>query len=226
MHFSNLPRHIAFIMDGNRRWARRLGLTAFRGHREGLKRSREIINECKKLGVFCVTLWGFSTENWKRGKKEIDYLMRLFEKFLDENIDDFHKNGVCMRHIGRKDRLPSSLVNKIIAAEKLTKDNNTFVLCIALDYGGRDEICRAVEKIKNGECCSEDKIRVLLDTAGFPDPDLIVRTSGEMRLSGFLVWQSAYSELYFTHKCFPEFTVRELHKALREYEKRKRTYGA
>lgn len=225
MTFSHLPQHVAFIMDGNRRWARRLGLTSFQGHKKGLERSKEIIDECKELGISCVTLWGFSTENWSRSKREVDYLMRLFERFLDGHIDGFHKNAIRIFHIGRKDRLPVSLVKKIADAEKLTRNNSSLTLCIALDYGGRDELCRAVRKMKNNKDCSEDKIRVLIDTADLPDPDLIVRTSGEMRLSGFLMWQGAYSELYFTKKCFPEFTVFEFHKALKEYGRRRRTYG-
>jgi undecaprenyl diphosphate synthase len=226
MKFQVLPKHVAFIMDGNRRWAKRNKLTAFQGHQKGLERAKEVIDECRRLQLSCVTLWGFSTENWKRSRREVSYLMRLFERYLQGHIDELHKNNVVIFHIGRKDRLPSRLMKILSDAEKLTGKNTGMVLQLAIDYGGRDEILRAVSKISRKRSCSEKDFRVLLDTVGSPDPDLIVRTSGEMRLSGFLIWQGAYSELYFTKKCFPEFTTSELHKAFKEYEKRKRNYGA
>ena len=225
MKFSVLPKHVALIMDGNRRWAKREGFTAFRGHREGLERSREIIEEARRLGIKYVTLWGFSTENWERSKREVSYLMELFEKYLRDNINELHSKGIRVVHIGRKDRLPKKLLRLFTEAEKLTGKNQDFTLILAIDYGGRDEIIRAIQKIKKKESCTEEDFCVLLDTVNLPDPDLIIRTSGEIRLSGFLMWQGAYSELYFTKKCFPEFTVNEFHKALKEYEKRGRTYG-
>ena len=220
-----LPKHVALIMDGNRRWAKQKGLTTFQGHKKGLERSREIIEESRKLGIKYVTLWGFSTENWKRSKREVGYLMKLFENYLIDNIEELHSKGVCIVHIGRKDRLPKKLIQLFARAEKLTSKNQDFRLNLAIDYGGRDEIIRAIQKIKKKERCTEEDFCVLLDTVNSPDSDLIIRTSGEMRLSGFLMWQGAYSELYFTKKCFPEFTVGEFHKALKEYSGRKRTRG-
>lgn len=214
-------------MDGNRRWAKAQGISTFRGHQAGFERSKEIIQESLRLDIEVVTLWGFSTENWKRSKREVDYLMRLFERYIISSVDTLHKKGIRIRHIGRKDRLPKYLMKLLQDAEKLTGKNSKMILQLALDYGGRDEILRALQKWKKpASILTEEAFSLLLDTADVLDPDLIVRTSGEIRLSGFLPWQGVYSELYFTRTPFPAFTVSQFHKALREYQRRKRNFGS
>lgn len=227
MNKENLPQHVAFIIDGNRRWAVKNGLPKFEGHRRGLARTREMIEECLNLGIGHCTIWGFSTENWKRGQAEVNYLMALFEEYLKEHVQALHEKKVRIIHLGRKDRIPSSVVKLLEWAENLTKQNSGLILNLAIDYGGRDEIIRAITGgIDRGITSFPPEIfSDLLDTKNSPDPDLIIRTSGEKRLSGFLPWQSAYSELYFTDICFPDFTVEEFHKALEDYARRKRNIG-
>lgn len=226
MEIENIPQHIALIMDGNRRWAKNKGLPKLEGHRQGLKRTKELVDECLKLGLKYCTLWCFSTENWQRDRKEVDYLMRLFEEYLLKHVKDLHEKGIRIVHIGRKDRLPKKLASLFQEAEDLTAKNTNLVLNLAIDYGGRDEIIRGIKSlVAKKQDFTESNFSLSLDTAGSPDPDLIIRTSGESRLSGFLLWQSAYSELIFTDTCFPDFDVVELHKALEEYSERNRTRG-
>ena len=225
---AHLPQHVALIMDGNRRWAEKKGLPKFEGHRQGLKRTREIVDECLSLGIPHCTLWCFSTENWKRDQKEVDYLMKLFEEYLNNHVQELHEKGIRIHHIGRKDRLPKELQELFSSAEVLTQENTALTVHLAIDYGGRDEILRAVEKAcaKGKSSWTEADFSLILDTAGSPDPDFIIRTSGEHRLSGFLLWQSTYSELYFTDTCFPDFGTEAFQKALDEYQSRKRSYGS
>ena len=228
MSFEILPQHVALIMDGNRRWARRSGLPQLEGHRRGYAQSKVVIEECLALGVTHVTFWAFSTENWKRERKEVDYLMRLLEEKLSEEIEEFQRKGIRFVHLGRKDRVPESVRKLLERAEETTRDNDRLTVCMAIDYGGRDEILRALQK-----ACAEGKtdwteadFSLLLDTVGVPDPDLIIRTSGEQRLSGFLLWQCAYSEFIFTDTCFPEFGVDAFHEALEEFQSRQRRFGS
>ena len=228
MSFEILPQHVALIMDGNRRWARRSGLPQLEGHRRGYAQSKVVIEECLALGVTHVTFWAFSTENWKRERKEVDYLMRLLEEKLSEEIEEFQRKGIRFVHLGRKDRVPESVRKLLERAEETTRDNDHLTVCMAIDYGGRDEILRALQK-----ACAEGKtdwteadFSLLLDTVGVPDPDLIIRTSGEQRLSGFLLWQCAYSEFIFTDTCFPEFGVDAFHEALEEFQSRQRRFGS
>ena len=223
----NYPQHVALIMDGNRRWAKNNSLPTLEGHRRGLEQTREIVDECLDLGIQHCTLWCFSTENWKRDKREVNYLMMLFEEYLQKHVDSLHEKGVCIHHMGRKDRLPKKVMRLFESAESLTRENTRLILNLAIDYGGRDEILRAVEKgIYQKIEWNEEAFSSLLDSSPSPDPDLIIRTSGETRLSGFMLWQSAYSELYFTETCFPDFSVKIFHEALNNYSQRKRSKGA
>ena len=230
-----VPKHLAIIPDGNRRWARKRGLPTFEGHRRGFDRAIEIVKKARELGIHTVTLWAFSTENWKRTKKEVSYLMKLYEIMIDKFLPEARKDRVKIIHLGRKDRIPQSLKKKIERAEEETKNYQAHVLNIALDYGGRDEILRAVirmmDHLRGGRRDSsevkltEQEFSQYLDTAGMPDPDLIIRTGGEKRLSGFMLWQCQYSELYFTKTLMPDFGPKELEKAIKDYSKRQRRFG-
>ena len=223
------PNHVAIILDGNRRWAKERDLPTFFGHRKGMENAKKIVLYAQRVGVKVITMFAFSTENWSRSEKEVNYLMKLFENYLDKYIGDYHKRGVKFRHIGSPERLPTSLQKKIKNAIELTKNNKGIIANLALNYGGRDEIKRAVQKlISKGVKTEEitlDLIGANLDTAGLPDPDFIIRTSGEQRTSGFLIWQGAYSELYFPKVHWPDFNEKEFDKAIVEYNKRQRRFG-
>ena len=228
---SLLPSHIAIIPDGNRRWAREHGLPTLEGHRRGFETGVEIARYIRNLGVHTLTVWAFSTENWSRKKEEVSYLMRLYEKMLDKFLSEALKDSVRIIHLGRKDRIPKSLLKKIESVEQKTRDNTKYILNIALDYGGRDEVLRAIKKL-NDERITNDQLTEMafdnyLDTAGqpYPNPDLIIRTSGEMRVSGLMIWQAAYAELYFLKKHFPELTEKDIDAALIEFTKRQRRFG-
>lgn len=224
-----IPEHIAIILDGNRRWAKAKGLPTFFGHKKGMENAKKIVLHAQKMGVKVITMYGFSTENWSRSEKEVGYLMKLFEKYIDANIADYKKRGIRFRHIGSLKELPVSLQEKIKHAIELTKDCTGIIANMALNYGGRDEIKRAVQKIiKLGIKASEVDFETIsrnLDTAGLPDPDLVIRTSGEQRTSGFLLWQGAYSELYFPKVEWPDFDTDQFDKAIAEFNKRQRRFG-
>ncbi|MBI2038227.1 MAG: isoprenyl transferase [Candidatus Magasanikbacteria bacterium] len=224
-----IPEHIAIILDGNRRWAKERSLPTFFGHKKGMENAKKIVIYAQKVGIKIITMFAFSTENWSRSEKEVNYLMKLFENYLDKYIDEYHKRGIKFRHIGALEKLPVSLQKKIKNAVELTKNNTGIVANLALNYGGRDEIKRAVQKlisegVKAGDI-TLDLISESLDTAGLPDPDLIIRTSGEQRTSGFLIWQGAYSELYFPKCHWPDFDEKEFDKAIKEFNKRQRRFG-
>lgn len=226
---SNLPQHIGILIDGNRRWAKERGLPSFRGHLRGIQRVVEIIKYAQKKGIKVLTLYGFSTENWKRSKEEVDYLMDLFTRFSRKYAKEFHKLGIQFRQIGRKDRLPNSLREEIKKAEQITKNNKEMVLNIALDYGGRDEVVRTIrkivqKKIKPAEI-TEEMVMKHLDTKGLPDVDFVIRTSGEMRLSNFLPLQATYAEFYFPKIYWPDFDKKQFDLALEEFRKRQRRFG-
>ncbi len=229
---TKVPDHIAVVLDGNGRWARSRGLPATKGHEAGAKALRGILETARNLGVHTLTLWGFSTENWKRPPKEVQKILALVKFYLQKELGDAKKEGVRFYHFGRKDRLPKDLLNLIKKAENETKNNTGYVLNIALDYGGRDEIIRAVRKIiKDG--VSENKVdeklfASYLDTAGqpYPYPDLFIRTSGEQRTSGFLPWQMVYSEFYFEQDHLPDMTSEKLKAAILDYSCRRRRFGA
>lgn len=224
-----IPVHIAIIMDGNGRWARSRGLPRLAGHRAGTENLRRIISACIEFGIQYLTIYAFSTENWGRPQEEVQGLLRIFENVIDRELQELHDQGVQVRHIGRLDKLKPSFREKVLRAIEYTRENNTLVLNVAFNYGGRDEIINAIQRmiqdgVKPGDVNNE-LVSGYLFTAGVPDPDLIIRTSGEQRGSNFLIWQSAYSEWYFPATYWPDFDKEELRKALEEYSHRERRYG-
>ena len=220
------PRHIAIIMDGNGRWAKQRGLPRTAGHAAGAEAFRRIANYCRTLGVEYLTVYAFSTENWKRPQKEVSEIMRLLDAYIKEAREDNEKNRIRYIFLGDKERLGDELREKCESLEALTADNR-LTLNIALNYGGRDEIVHAVNALisEGAERVTEGDISRHLYTAASPDPDLIIRPSGEYRLSNFLLWQAAYSELYFTKCLWPDFDEAQLQLAVTEFSKRKRRYG-
>lgn len=229
MDKNNIPRHIAIIMDGNRRWAKKRGLPPFKGHEQGYKQFKKIAEHCNKLGVKILTVYAFSTENWKRSRREVVYLMNLLRKGLQEQRDYFRKNKIKLNVMGQIEKLPVGLKNLVYKIREETKNNKERILNLAISYGGREEILAAVKKIMKEKTSpskiSEKIFSQCLYTAGQPDPDLLIRTSGEQRLSGFLPWQSVYSELYFSPKLWPDFTEKDLEEAIEEYQNRQRRFG-
>lgn len=229
----NLPRHLALIPDGNRRWAKEHGVDTEEGYGTGLKRIWSTIEECRKLGIKIFTAWLLSTDNITRKRQQVKGLVESIEAFLREIFLRFHKKEMRVRFLGRRDRLPKKFLKLMEKIEKLTRNNNGLVVNFAIDYGGRDELCRAIQKITQDiqrgslkpKMITEEVIANYLDTAGLPDPDLIIRTSGEMRLSGYLSWQLGYAELVFVPVLFPDFTRKRLRRALLEYSKRERRFG-
>lgn len=225
------PFHVAIITDGNRRWARKHGLSSLEGHLAGYKNFKRILKHCQKRGVKVLTAFGFSSENWKRSKEEVDYLMNLLENGLSNKKDmrAIHEAGVRMKVIGQKERLPKSLQRAIKKIENLTKNNKKFFVNLAVSYGGKWDITQAVQKIMKKKIptgkVTEDLVAKHLSTAGLPEPDLVIRAGGERRLSNFLLWQTAYSELYFTEKFWPELSEKELDKAFDDYAERNRRFG-
>ncbi|MEE9599948.1 MAG: isoprenyl transferase [Anaerolineales bacterium] len=224
-----IPAHIAIIMDGNGRWALERGLPRLSGHKAGTENLREVIEACAEFGIKYLTIYAFSTENWNRPEEEIQGLMGIFRTMLDRELNNLHKNGVQLRHIGRLDGIDKRLQQKIQEAIKLTQGNQTLILNVAFNYGGRDEILQAIKEIvlngENIEDLDDNLFSKYLFTAGSPDPDLIIRTSGEFRISNFLIWQGAYAEWYFTPTYWPDFNKEELYQALLAYNERDRRYG-
>ncbi|WP_372712983.1 isoprenyl transferase [Ilyobacter sp.] len=221
-----VPNHIAIIMDGNGRWAKKRGLPRTMGHRAGAKALKKILTHAGELGIKYLTVYAFSTENWKRPKKEVDTLMKLFKEYLKNEKNTMMKNGVRLMVSGKKEGVSRELLEEISKTEKLTRDNDRITLNIAFNYGGRSEIVDAVNKIiKEGltEVTEESFAKYLY--SDIPDPELLIRTSGELRISNFLLWQIAYSELYITDLAWPDFDERELEKALGTYMKRERRFG-
>ena len=226
---AHLPEHVAIIMDGNGRWAEQRGLSRFEGHEAGLKNIRTIIKCLNEYRIKYVTLYGFSTENWGRPADEVDGLLQLLEERIDEETSELHKNDVRLRHIGRLEELPQSTQQALNRAMELTKNNKGMVFSFAFNYVGRIEILDAVwcivTKCVPPEEIDEKLFNNYLYTAGLPDVDLLIRAGGELRLSNFLVWQTAYSEYYFTKVLWPDFSKNELRKALLSYSQRKRRFG-
>jgi undecaprenyl diphosphate synthase len=223
------PTHIAIIMDGNGRWALSRGLPRMAGHRAGTENVRRVIKACVEFGIPYLTLYAFSTENWGRPREEVQGLMRILEDVIDRELPELHDQGVQLHHLGRLDQLKPALRKKVGHAVEYTRHNNRLVLNVAFNYGGRDEIVCAVQHIiRDGvpwQDINDDLITKYLFTTGVPDPDLIIRTSGELRGSNFLIWQGAYSEWYFTPTFWPDFDKDELHKAILEFARRERRYG-
>jgi len=224
-----IPTHVAIIMDGNGRWARARGLPRQAGHRAGTENLRRIINACGEMGIKILTVYAFSIENWGRSMQEIKGLMSILERVIDHELDELHANEVQLRHIGVLDGLSETLQEKVRAAVELTKNNERLILCLAWNYGGRQEIVHAVRSIvgEGGrpEDIDEAMVESHLFTAGLPDPDLVVRTSGEMRVSNFLIWQAAYAEYYVTPTYWPSFGPAELEEAIEAYSRRERRFG-
>lgn len=224
-----IPTHIGIIMDGNGRWAQSRGLPRMAGHRAGTENLRRVIEACIEFGVQYLTIYAFSTENWGRPSEEIQGLMKLFENVLDNELQELSDQGVQLRHIGRLDRLKPAFRQKVVDAIENTRNNHRLVLSVAFNYGGRDEIVCAIQAMLRDGVKAEDVTDALVSrylfTAGTPDPDLIIRTSGEQRSSNFLIWQGAYSEWYFPSAYWPDFDREELLLALEEYAQRERRYG-
>ncbi|HOL21839.1 MAG TPA: isoprenyl transferase [bacterium] len=222
-----IPVHIAIIMDGNGRWAKKRGLPRIAGHKEGLNAVRATVKAAKKYGVKYLTLYSFSTENWKRPEDEVKFLFHLMEERLRKEGQELHKNNVRVLFIGRRDNIPAKLVNTMADIEKLTRKNTGLNLIFAINYGSRQEITDALKKVisSGAKDITEDLIEKNLYTANIPSPDLIIRTSGEKRLSNFLLWQAAYAELYFTPVLWPDFKEDDFLKALLDYQRRKRRFG-
>lgn len=229
----NVPRHVAIIMDGNGRWAKRRGLPRVMGHREGVKTVERIVEACIGFGVRYLTLYAFSTENWNRSEREISALFALLDRFLDTKLELLQKNNVRFCVIGERHRIAPRLRKKIEHLEERTRKNNRLVLNVALSYGAREEIISAVralsEEVKKGSLKPSEIDEKLfsrhLYTRDCPDPDILIRTSGEMRISNFLLWQISYAELYVTPTLWPDFNERDLEKAIEEYQKRERRFG-
>lgn len=234
----NIPQHIVLFPDGNRRWAKKRGLPSIKGHWAGYRKFKEFLHWCQKRGIKIATVFGFSTENWNRSKEEVNDLMKLFERGLKEALKEYKKKTkeaklfsekVKVRIIGQKERLSESLQEIIKKIEDLTKNNKEYVLNLAVSYGGKWDILQAVEKIRKHnppvKKITEDLIGDYLSTAGLPEPDLIIRAGGERRLSNFLLWQAAYSEIYFSDKLWPDFTEKDLDEALKDYSHRQRRFG-
>lgn len=228
-----IPKHVAFIMDGNGRWAKERGLARTAGHKRGVQRVKEIVRGAYNLGIQTVTFFAFSTENWSRPKAEVAILMRYLDHFLNQEIDQLHKNNVRFLVIGRSDPIPKYLQVRIKKSQEKTKDNTGLKVILALNYGGRQEIVDSARKFAKDvlagrikpESLDEEKFSRYLYTCGIEDPDLLIRTSSEMRISNFLLWQLSYSEFYFSPKYWPDFGITELKEAISEYQKRKRRFG-
>jgi undecaprenyl diphosphate synthase len=237
LDLKRLPEHLAVIMDGNGRWAQRRHLPRIAGHRAGVKAAREVIDSCARLKIPCLTLYAFSLENWRRPEAEVDFLMRLLREYLKREMPSIHKNNIRFIVIGRSAQLPESVRKDIADAMRLTERNTGMKLIVALNYGGRAELVDAFNAMldtmsdrarSNGHAAapvSENDISQHLYTAGLPDPDLLIRTSGEMRVSNFLLWQIAYAEIYVTETLWPDFSRARLLEALIDFQKRERRYG-
>ncbi|MBT3257520.1 MAG: isoprenyl transferase [Deltaproteobacteria bacterium] len=233
MNKESLPKHVAVIMDGNGRWAEKHAFPRVRGHRKGAESVRTIVTLCRKLGIGYLTLYAFSEENWKRPPHEVNALMKLLGSFLKRELKEMKENGIRLNVIGRPEKLPATTRKVLQDTIRETSHGSKMVLTLALSYGGRQEILDAVRglarKVQNGVMdpsdISEDQFSGSLYTSGMPDPDLLIRTSGEYRISNFLLWQISYSEIYITPTLWPDFGEAELLKALSEYQKRDRRFG-
>ena len=227
LDLNRLPAHIAIIMDGNGRWAKKRRLPRIFGHRAGMKTVRETVETCSELGVKVLTLYAFSTENWVRPENEITGLMTILKAYLKSELGTMLKNNVRLSVIGDISKLPESARSELLKSIEKTRNNTGLTLNLALNYGGRQDILRAVKKAveKGLKNIDEEGFSSLLFTAKLPDPDLVIRTSGEMRVSNFLLWQIAYSELYVTPILWPDFKAKDLYEAIFEYQQRERRYG-
>jgi undecaprenyl diphosphate synthase len=226
---NKIPRHVAIIMDGNGRWAKARGLPRLAGHRAGTENLRQIIRASAKFGIEYLTLYAFSTENWSRPRAEITGLLHILADVIDRELEELNQEGARLVHIGHLDGLPNNLQDKVRHAIELTKENKRITIAIAFNYGGRDEIITAIKNMLKDGVKPEDVDEALVSnymfTKDLPDPDLVIRTSGELRTSNFLTWQSVYSEWYFPEVYWPDFDEEELRKALEDYAERERRFG-
>lgn len=227
LNYDAMPKHIAIIMDGNGRWAKKRGLPRTLGHKAGVEAIRGIVKECNKLGIKYLTLYAFSTENWVRPQDEVNALMNLLVEYLKNEFEELNSNNVVINHIGDISKLPKKCQDELISAYNKTKNNTGVVLNLALNYGGRNEIVSAINEIlkSNIKSITEEEFNKYLYTANMPDPDIIIRPSGEQRLSNFMLWQCAYSEFWYADICWPDFKADDLHKAIYDYQKRDRRFG-
>lgn len=231
--YQNLPKHIAIIMDGNGRWAKNKNIPRLFGHREGIESVKEVVRTSSNIGIKYLTLYAFSIENWKRPEEEVNGLMKLLDTFMKQEIDELHRNNVRINLIGKISSLPKFAQDTLHSAVKKTKDNEGLTLTLALSYGARWDIVRAVQLISmdvrrgklSPEDITEETFSSYLNTSGIPDPDLMIRTSGEYRLSNFLLWELAYGEIYISEKLWPKFRKQDLYNALFDYLKRERRFG-
>ncbi len=225
-----LPEHIVIIPDGNRRWAKKHGLSPLEGHKKGLETALRIVKGSRDLGVKILTLWGFSTENWHRPQVEVKYLMRLYALFFKKHLKELITEGVRFKWLGRRDRVPKMLREILEKIEHQTAGNSKYLLNICIDYGGREEIVGAFKKLLKKRIklsqIDENLVSAHLETAGMPDPDLLIRTSGERRTSGIMPWQTIYTELFFSKLLFPDFSLAELKRAISDYSARQRRFGS
>lgn len=224
-----IPQHVAIIMDGNGRWARKRGLPRHAGHRAGAENLRRIINACVEFNIKILTIYAFSTENWGRPEREVRALMKIIARVLDQELNELNDQGVCLHHLGDMAGVEQALQDKVRKAIELTKNNDRLILNVAFNYGGRAEIIHAVRQMLADhiapETLTEDLFNSYLFTRGLPDPDLVIRTSGELRISNFLIWQAAYSEFYPTPVYWPDFGREELYEAIVAFNQRERRFG-
>ncbi|MBI4096186.1 MAG: di-trans,poly-cis-decaprenylcistransferase [Candidatus Levybacteria bacterium] len=237
MAYPHIPNHIAVIPDGNRRWAKEHHLPSLEGHRRGFAVAIKIGRKIRAMGIHTLTMWAFSTENWNRSKEEISYLMKMYETFIEKNLKEAMKEKIRIIHMGRRDRISKKLLERIQDSEEKTKDFKNYILNIAIDYGGRDEIIRAIAKSekrsirqaqdRQAKNITEENFNEFLDTHDqpYPNPDLIIRTSGEQRTSGLMIWQAAYAEYVFLEKHFPDLNDKDIENAVSEYSRRQRRFG-
>ena len=233
LDYNNIPEHVAIIMDGNGRWAKQRNMPRTMGHKAGVETIRRIVKEADRLGIKYITLYAFSTENWKRPKDEVNALMKLLVQYLKSEVTELHKNGVVLKVLGDIEALQEECKKEIEDSIELTKNNTGLVLNVAFNYGGRDEIIRAVKNIVsdiqsekiNKENINQDLFSEYLYTKDSPDPDLIIRPSGEQRISNFLLWQCAYSEFWYSNVNWPDFSEKDLQQAIYDYQNRDRRYG-
>jgi undecaprenyl diphosphate synthase len=229
-----LPRHIAIIMDGNGRWANARGRPRIRGHEEGAKTVRRVVTQCARLGIEVLTLYSFSAENWKRPRLEVEFLMELCKRYLVKERREIMDNNIKLRHVGRREGLPEKVLRELDKTAELSAENSGLTLCLAINYGARLEIVEAVRKIaaqvrdgkQQPEEINDDTVAGALYTRGLPDPDLLIRTAGEQRISNFLLWQISYAELHITETLWPDFSIDHLHAAIQDFARRDRRFGA
>lgn len=224
---ANMPQHIAIVMDGNGRWAARQGKPRLFGHKQGAETLKKTVQSCMEMGIRYLTVYAFSTENWRRPQDEVQGILSLLKMYARQSLNRLAKDGICVKFIGNRDTLPKDVLEIILKLESHTKEHDRFTLIVAFNYGSREEIVRAIQKIQtnNQIVITEDNFGDYLDTKGIPDPDIFIRTSGEQRVSNFLLWQLSYAEFFFTDTLWPDFSKTHLEDIILSYQGRERRYG-